>query len=95
MNNRRFSHIFVPILLIFLLAVAFVASEYYTFTVGSLKPAPTATLNIHLKRTTTPTLAPASEYPDQAHITDGILLWGIIIIAIIIIGVFYGRRMIM
>jgi hypothetical protein len=95
MNNRQFSHIFVPILLIFLLVVAFVASEYYTFAVGSLKPAPTATLNFHLKRTTTPTPALASEYPDQAHITDGIMLWGIIITAIIIVGIFYGRRMTM
>jgi hypothetical protein len=93
MNNRHFSNIFVPILLIFLLVVAFIASEYYTFTVGSLKPMPTATLNLHIKRTTTPTLDLASEYPDQAHITDGIILWGIITTAIIIVGVFYGRRM--
>jgi hypothetical protein len=95
MNNRQLSYIFVPILLIFLLVVAFIASEYYTFTVGTPKPTPTATMNFHLRLPTTQTPSLASEYPDQAHITDGIVLWGIIITAIIIVGIFYGRRMTM
>jgi hypothetical protein len=93
MNNRQLSYILVPILLIFLLMVAFVASEYYTFAVGSPRPTPTATMNFHLKPPATQTPSLASEYPDQAHITDGIFLWGIIIAAIIIVGIFYGRRM--
>jgi hypothetical protein len=93
MNNRQFPYIFVPILLILLLLCAFMASAYYTFAVGSYRPTPTATMNLHLKPPSAQTPALASEYPDQAHITDGIMLWGIITTAIIIVGVFYGRRM--
>jgi len=29
---------------------------------------------------------------DQAHITDGIIVWGIIIVVIIFLGVIIGRR---
>jgi polyferredoxin len=95
MNKRPLSYIFLPIFLIILLVVTFIASAYYTFAIGAPRPTPTPAVEIKSQLSSSPTPTPdlASQYADQAHFTDGILLWGIIIGAIIIVGVFYGRRM--
>jgi hypothetical protein len=94
MNNRPLFHVFVPILLILLFLAVFTASVSYTFVVGRPpKPTTTAVINSLPGSSATPTPAAAAQYFDQAHIMDGIILWGIIIGATIVVGVFYAGRM--
>jgi hypothetical protein len=96
---------FVTGLLIFLVLVALIAGAFYTFTVGWPKPTPVPTVTVRPHPTSTafasrnPTItpelppAPVPQYPEQAHITDGIIVMGIIIVAIILFGIAWGGRM--
>jgi hypothetical protein len=68
-------------------------SKTHTFTATSTQtrtPTPTFTPTQTPNLTETET---ASQYPGQTHITDGVIVFGIIIVAIILIGLAWGRWM--
>jgi hypothetical protein len=93
MNSRRFFQFGTPALLITFILLALVASVFYTMAVGTTKPTPTISKIPNQTPFTTPMPLPAPQYPDQAYITDGIIVFGIINVAIIIFGIALGRRM--
>jgi len=81
----------IPILLILLILAVLTSTIFYTFQVGSLQPA--AATSTHPNSTSTLAPKPEDRYPDQAHITDGIALFGLIIVAIILFDIAWGRQM--
>jgi hypothetical protein len=90
MNQSKY---LIPILLITLVLVVLTVTIYSTFQVGALKP--TSTISSTSLQSSSPAKTPegASQYPDQAHITDGILVFGIIVTLIILFDLAWGRRM--
>jgi len=90
MNQSKY---LIPILLITLVLVVLALTIYSTFQVGSLRP--TAAISTNSSPPSSPASIPAgaSQYPDQAHITDGIIVFGIIITVIILFDIAWGRRM--
>jgi hypothetical protein len=94
MNRRQFSQYFITALFIFLILAALLVGAIYTFAVGNPQSTPTPTGNLNPTSTLTAAPEPASKFPDQAHITDGIIVLGTIIVAIILFGIVWGRRMI-
>jgi hypothetical protein len=93
MNNRQPFQYTLLVLLIPLVLVAFLATVIYTFRVGTIVPTPTPSVS---PTTTSPSSTPVAEsearYPDQAYITDGIIIFGVIIVAIVLFGVAHGNR---
>jgi hypothetical protein len=93
MNSRQLSQYFITALLIFLILAALLVGAIYTFAVGTPQPTPTPSVNLNPTSTLLAVPEPAAQYPDQAHITDGIIVLGTIIVAIILFGILWGRRM--
>lgn len=93
MNTRQTSHTILSALLIFLILLTFTASVFYTFIVGKPGPALPPTPTFDPTSSATPLPPPASQYADQVHITDGLIVMGISIVAIILFGAAWGRRM--
>lgn len=88
MNQSKY---LIPILLIVLILAVLALTIYSTFQVGRLKPSaaiPTSSLS-----SSTNIPEGAAQYPDQVHITDGIIVFGIIITVIILFDIAWGRRM--
>jgi hypothetical protein len=83
----------IPILLILLLIAVLTSTIFYTFRVGSIKPEPAASVNPNSTASSIPGPKPEDQYPDQAHITDRIILFGLIIMAIILFDIAWGRQM--
>ena len=90
MNQSKY---LIPILLITLVLVVLALTIYSTFQVGSLKPTPAIPSNSYPPSSPTSIPEGASQYYDQAHITDGIIVFGIIITLIILFDIAWGRRM--
>jgi hypothetical protein len=93
MNGRQFPQYFLTALFIFLVLAALVAGAIYTFAVGTPLSTPTASVNPKPTSSIMPEPQPPPQYPDQARITDGVIVLGIIIVAIILFGIAWGRRM--
>jgi hypothetical protein len=93
MNTRPTSQYILATLLIFLILLTFAASVFYTFTVGKPGPALPPSPTFDPTSSATPLPPPASQYADQVHITDGVIVMGIIIVAIILFAAAWGRRM--
>ena len=93
MNRRQFPQYFITALFIFLILAALLIGAIYTFAVGEPQPTPTPTVNLNPAYTLTVLPEPAAQFPDQARITDGIIILGMIIVAIILFGIVWGRRM--
>lgn len=83
----------IPILLIMLILAVLASTIFYTFQVGSIKPAPATSPNPNSIPSSITGPKPEERYPDQAHITDGIILFGLIIVATILFDIAWGRRM--
>ncbi len=94
MNSRQFPQYFITALLIFLILAALLIGAIYTFAVGNPQPTSTPTINLNATYTLTVLPEPSAQYPEQARITDGIIVLGTIIVAIILFGIVWGRRMI-
>ena len=93
MNSRQFPQYFITALFIFLILAALLVGTIYTFAVGTPQPTPTPTGNLNPTSALTAVPEPAAQFPDQARITDGIIVLGTIIVAIILFGIVWGRRM--
>jgi hypothetical protein len=93
MNSRRFSQYFITALFFFLILAALLIGAIYTFAVGNPPLTPTPTVDLNPASTLTFSPGPAAQFPDQARITDGIIVLGTIIVAIILFGIIWGRRM--
>jgi len=83
----------IPILLILLLIAVLTSTIFYTFQVGSFQLVPATSANSNSTASSVPGPKPEDRYPDQAHITDGITLFGLIIMAIILFDIAWGRQM--
>ena len=83
----------IPILLIILILAVLTSTIFYTFQVGSFKPAPATSPNPNSTSSSITGPKPEDRYPDQVHITDGITLFGLIIVAIILFDIAWGRQM--
>jgi heme/copper-type cytochrome/quinol oxidase subunit 4 len=93
MKSRRFSQYFITALFIFLILAALLVGAIYTFAVGNYPSTPTPTANLNPASTLTVEPEPTAQFPDQARISDGIIVMGTIIVAIILFGIIWGRRM--
>ena len=82
----------IPVLLIVLILAVLTSTIFYTFQVGTVKPAPATSANPNSSSSITGP-RPEERYPDQAYITDGITLFGSIIVAILLFDIAWGRRM--
>lgn len=92
MNRRQFPQYFITALFIFLILAALLVGAIYTFAVGNPQPTPTPSVNLIATSSITVMPEPAAQFPDQARITDGIIVLGTIIVAIILFGIVWGRR---
>jgi len=90
MNQSKY---LIPILLIVLVLAVLALTIYSTFQVGRLKPTPAIPTSSHPLSSSTHIPEGVSLYPDQVHITDGIIVFGIIITVIILFDIAWGRRM--
>ena len=83
----------IPILLTMLILAVLTSTIFYTFQVGSFQPAAAAIANPNSSSSSIPGPRPEDRYPDQVHITAGITLFGLIILAIILFDIAWGRQM--
>ena len=82
----------IPILLILLILAVLTSTIFYTFQVGSVKPASATATNPNSSSSIAGP-QPKDRYPDQVHITVGITLFGLIIVAILLFDIAWGRQM--
>jgi hypothetical protein len=91
MNRSTYIIPTLVILLILLILAVLTSTIYYTYSIGRIKPATATTANPGSTSTSSNTaLKPADRYPDQVHITDGILLFGMVIVAVILFDTAWG-----
>ena len=92
MNHTHTRSLAILFVLVIIATLLFGAFRVFTIAgaISNATPTPTAA-------SATPSLAPSPaptpQYPDQTHATDGIIAFAIVLSAIIIFGVIWGRRM--
>jgi hypothetical protein len=91
MNRSTYIIPTLVILLILLILAVLTSTIYYTYSIGRIKPAAAIPSNsASFSASSNTPLKLADRYPDQAHITDGILLFGMIIVAVILFDTAWG-----
>jgi hypothetical protein len=91
MNRSTYIIPTVVILLILLILAVLTSTIYYTYTIGQIKPAAETLLYPgSSSASSNPPLKLADRYPDQVHIMDGILLFGMVIVAVILFDTAWG-----
>ena len=89
MNRSKY---LIPSLLIILVLAVLASAIFHTFQVGNLKQLTETTSKAQPTPSAYSYAEEAAEYPGQAHITDGILVFGIIIVGILLFDIAWGGR---
>jgi hypothetical protein len=91
MNRSTYIIPTLVILLILLILAVLTSTIYYTYSIGRIKSVEAIPLNPGSPSTSPNTpVKLADRYPDQVHIMDGILLFGMVIVAVILFDTAWG-----